>query len=102
MTKVETSKTLKAFSDEKLSDELARRRKKKLGKVLGYRAILPGDEYDYGCIDTYIIGTMRNGIPNIDKKTAEQMAENSVKNHGHGYIEVVYENNLKWTGGKVH
>jgi len=93
------TKALKDFSNEELMKEVERRNKKKKGRVLGYRGILYGDEYDYGFISTYLIGEM-----NITKKQAKQRAEESVENSNNGgYVETLYKDNVEWPEGrKVH
>ena len=88
---------LNKFSDEDLLKELARRKKRRRGKVLGYRVITSGDEYTYGTYRDFIIGEFSFD----SKKNCKARAEEHAKDHC-GSMEVVYKDNLEWTRGKIH
>lgn len=99
-------KSLKNFTDEELKKELNRRHNRRLGKVLGYRAFLSGDEYKYGEYSDYLIGETRDllcgGYKNMTKEQAKELAENAVKrNSNGGYVQAIYKHNLKYTGRRV-
>ena len=84
-------RSLKDYSDEELKKELKQREKKRRGKILGYRSICHGDEYNYGGYTDYIIGVF-----GWDKKTCKERAENHVKESDHGgYVEEIYKDTLK-------
>jgi len=81
--------TLKNFTDKELNKELNRRRQKRRGKILGYRAILYGNEYEYGQYQNYLIKEMT-------AEQAEKSAKKSVKESKNGgCVEVLYKDNLK-------
>jgi hypothetical protein len=95
------------FTDEELNKELNRRHKKRLGKVLGYRAILYGDEYNYGGYSDYLIGETRDllhgGCRDMNKQQAKELAERCVEDSDNGgSIEIIYKHNLKYSGGRIH
>lgn len=95
-----TTKTLKAikkelsnFSDDDLTKELERRRKIKRGKVLGYRVIFHGNEYEYGDYSNYLIN------PKMTKEEAKNGAEKALNKYRElgrsGRIETIYKHNLE-------
>lgn len=94
----EISKALKSYTDEQLKHELEIRRKKRRGKLLGYRVIAYGDEYDYGCYSDIIIGECywRSDMKPIDKKIAKIMAEEELnKSKNGGSIQEIYKDTPK-------
>lgn len=89
-------KELRKFTDEQLNSEVRRREKRRRGKVLGYRVIHNGDEYNYGSYSDYMIGDKRyDGLTKkmivLDKKTAYQFAASC----GGSYVEEVYKDTPK-------
>ena len=89
-------KELKKFSDEQLNNEVRRREKARRGKVLGYRVIHCGDDYNYGSYSDYMIGDKKydsftKKMIVLDKKTAYEFAVSSDSN----YVEEIYKNTPK-------
>lgn len=97
MTKKELQEKLKEFSTEDLKWEVSRRCKRRVGKVLGYRAICRGDEYHYGSYSDYIIG---KGWCKT-KKDAKELAERALsRSENGGYIQTIYKDTPK--PDKIH
>lgn len=91
---------LKKFTDEQLNNEVRRREKQRRGKVLGYRVIHPGDEYNYGSYTDYMIGNKKydnltKKMIVLDKKTAYQFAISDGRQ-----VEEIYKNTPK--PGVIH
>jgi hypothetical protein len=85
------AKSLKEFSDEELYKELKRRKRKRLGKVLGYRAVCYGDEYNYGGYTDYMIGDW-----NWNKQECYTGAKQCVETADNGgHVEPIYKSTLK-------
>ena len=82
---------LEDYTDDELRAELNKRRDRRRGRPIGYIAHLYGDEYDYGYIGHYIVGTF--GTHSL--KQAREQAEASVKMHKHGgYVSEMYRSEL--------
>lgn len=95
----EVKTALELYSDKELKGELERRRKKHKGRVLGYYAVLFGDEYDYGFVNEFRIGSQYRFGPAArphTKQTTKQAAEEAVARHSKGgWIQPFYKDSVK-------
>ena len=99
MTLIDLMVKLRGISDEDLRKELKRRHRKRLGPVLGYKAYLNGDDYNYGTTGSYMIGDRMGFSKNskrLDKATAKARAESLVAgHHWGGSVTEIYKHHLK-------
>jgi hypothetical protein len=97
MNQKEISKKLKPFTSEQLEKEIEIRKRKKKGKVLGYRAILFGDEYNYGQYQDSIIAQQYPS--RTTKEECKAFAERQVKESKNGgCVEEIFKDTPKFPG----
>jgi len=89
MNQKEISKQLKPFTDAQLAKELELRERKRKGKVLGYRAILSGDEYNYGEYYDAII-SKQYPLRNTKKECEDYALQKVEESRNGGYVEELF------------
>ena len=95
MNQKEIAKVLAPFTNEQLRKEIDRRERAKLGKIIGYRATMYGDEMNYGSYMDFIIGKLiyckrRNKLE--CKEDAGEMVKHS---RNGGYVEELFKSTPK-------